>query len=533
MKKSIIVFICILLLSSLLSFSALAEEEAYTEISTPEELAAIADNPGGSYILSGNIDMKGIDWTPLSFSGRLDGDGYTIYNLSVTAPGPDSALTYDGNLKEYETCFAGLFSVVRDAEIKNLNLIGVRVNISTDKHCFAAGLAGFAEDTVIINCSVNGRVSLYQTGIMCGVGGIVGFGHGTISGCSSETELVFIDGDTSIKCEEFLGGILACGYTDIENCSIKLRAYASVQGYVHNGGITGMYYVYNRAEKARPGYVRNNSVDAEIYFYEDNRDRRAYCDAYVGERLSSYLTIADNITINYKNGETFDYSKYLLPNMCTDPEYTAAVTAPGCTDFGYTSYTCTGCDYAYRADYTAPAHSPGQWVTTIEPTYTETGMESLYCLVCGALLEERELPVHTVGDWELIKEPTYTEPGLKQKRCSTCGDLLEEEEVPCLIYVSSCSLNASELKLTYKSSAALSAEVLPSEASNKELIWSSSDDKVVTVDKEGNIYASGRGTAVVTLSSADGNASSTCTVTVKYTFWQWLIVIFLFGWIWY
>ena len=37
-------------------------------------------------------------------------------------------------------------------------------------------------------------------------------------------------------------------YTDIENCSIKLRAYASVQGYVHNG-ITGMYYVYNRAER--------------------------------------------------------------------------------------------------------------------------------------------------------------------------------------------------------------------------------------------------------------------------------------------
>jgi hypothetical protein len=73
------------ILSSLLSFSALAEEEAYTEISTPEGLAAIADNPDGSYILSGNIDMKGIDWTPLSFSGRLDGDGYTIYNLSVTA----------------------------------------------------------------------------------------------------------------------------------------------------------------------------------------------------------------------------------------------------------------------------------------------------------------------------------------------------------------------------------------------------------------------------------------------------------------
>ncbi len=531
--KKLIFIVFIVLMCSFSGLNVSAEDGACTEISTPEGLAAIADNPGGSYILTGNIDMKDVDWKPISFSGKLDGAGYAIYNLSVTALGEDSALTYDGNHKEYETYFAGLFSVVREAEIKNLNLLNVRVDISTDKNCFAAGLAGFAEDTVISNCKVVSRVSLYQTNIMCGVAGIVGFGHGSISGCTAEAELVFIDGDTSIKCEEFLGAILACGYTDVDNCSIKLRAYASVQGYVHNGGITGMYYVYNRAEKARPGYVKNNSVDAEIYFYEDNRDRRAYCQAYVGEKLSSYLTISDNTTINFKNGETFDYNTYLLPNMCTQPVYTATVTPPTCTEFGYTTYTCTDCDYSYKDEYTAPSHTPGEWVTTLEPTYTEKGKECLYCSVCGALLEERELPVHVAGEWELVKEPTYTEPGLRQKHCTTCGDLLEEEAVPCLIYVSSCEINTPALELTYKASAVLTAEILPAEASNKELVWSSSDEKVVTVDNNGNLFATGRGSAVITLASADGNASSSCSVTVKYTFWQWLIIIFLFGWLWY
>jgi hypothetical protein len=493
MRKHILIAAAALLFLYLITPSAYAGD--CIEISTPEELAAISDMPSRYYVLTEDIDMSGIEWTPISFYGVLDGKGHTIYNLNVTALGAESATTYDGNHKEYETYFAGLFSVVRDAEITNLNLLNVKVDISTDKNCFAAGLAGFAEDTSISNCSVKGRVKLYQTNTMCGVAGIVGFGHGSIDGCTADTELVFIDGDTEIKCEEFLGGILACGYTDIDKSSVVLKGYASVQGYVHNGGITGMYYVYNRAEKARPGYVHGNTVDAEIYFYEDNTDRRAYCDPYVGERLSSYLTVSDNTTVNYLNGETFDYGTVLLPDMCGEPEYTAVITPPTCTEYGYTTYTCACCSYSYTDDYTHPAHKPGEYVT--------------------------------------VKEPSYEETGLKQLNCSACGELLDEEEIPRLIYVSSCELNAAELELTYKSSSALTAEVLPPDAYNKGLIWSSSDESVVTVDESGGLYAAGRGSAIITLTSADGNASSSCKVTVKYTFWQWVIIILLFGWIWY
>jgi hypothetical protein len=386
MRKIILIAVIAFLFLILTTPLALADNDI--EISAPEELAAISDNPSGHYILTGDIDMSGIEWTPLSFCGVLDGEGHTIYNLNITAPGADSAVTYDGNHKEYETYFAGLFSVVNGAEIRNLNLLNVKVDISTDKNCFAAGLAGFAEDTVISNCSIKSRVRLYQTNTMCGVAGIVGFGHGSINGCTADTELVFIDGDTEIKCEEFLGGILACGYTDIDNSTVTLRGYASVQGYVHNGGITGMYYVYNRAEKARPGYVRGNTVDAEIYFYEDNTDRRAYCDPYVGERLSSYLTVSGNTTINYLNGETFDYGTVLLPDMCGEPEYTAVITPPTCTEYGYTTYTCTDCAYSYTDNYTHPAHTPGEYVTVKEPSYEEPGLKQLCCTVCGELLNE-------------------------------------------------------------------------------------------------------------------------------------------------
>jgi len=74
---------------------------------------------------------------------------------------------------------------------------------------------------------------------------------------------------------------------------------------------------------------------------------------------------------------------------------------------------------------------------------------------------------------------------------------------------------------------------LPADATNADLKWTSSNDKVATVDAQGNVYAAGRGEATITCASADGNASSACKVTVIYTFWQWIIVIILFGWIWY
>lgn len=533
MTGKLAVFILIAILCCSMLPVAYAAGTDIVEISTPEGLAAIANDPHGKYALAADIDMKGVAWTPLAFYGELDGGGHTIYNLSVTRPGDARAVTVDGNAKQYDTVFAGLFSVVRDATIKDLNLLNVSVNISTDENCFAAGLAGFAEDTAITGCSVKGRVYLYQTYHMCGVAGVVGFGRGVISGCNADVELVFVDGDLKIKCEEFMGAILACGYSDIENCAVKLDGYASVQGYCHNGGIVGMYYVYDRADKTRKGYVRGCSVDASIAFYENNRDRRAYCKPYVGETLNHYVSVTKNTTVHFHNGETKNYSQYLLPEKDSDPVYTPVVTAPTCTEFGYTTYTCGKCGYSYTDDYVAPAHTPGEWATVKEPTFTEPGLERRACAVCGKLLEEREIPKHMAGDWVVVREPTYEQTGLKQMCDKVSGELLEEQEIPKLIYVSSCNLGRAELKLNYKASARLNAEVLPADASDTALAWTSSDESVATVDGQGNVYAAGRGEAVITCASADGGASSVCAVAVSYTAWQWIIKYILFGWIWY
>ena len=61
----------------------------------------------------------------------------------------------------------------------------------------------------------------------------------------------------------------------------------------------------------------------------------------------------------------------------------------------------------------------------------------------------------------------------------------------------------------------LSATVQPLTAANKTLQWSSSDEKVATVDQSGKVTAAGDGACTITAASTDGtNISAECAITV-------------------
>ena len=60
----------------------------------------------------------------------------------------------------------------------------------------------------------------------------------------------------------------------------------------------------------------------------------------------------------------------------------------------------------------------------------------------------------------------------------------------------------------------LSASLTPNDATDQCILWSSSDENVVTVDESGLIYAVGEGNADITASSRDGGYSAVCAVTV-------------------
>ena len=98
------------------------------------------------------------------------------------------------------------------------------------------------------------------------------------------------------------------------------------------------------------------------------------------------------------------------------------------------------------------------------------------------------------------------------------------------------SVSVKDISLNYKKTATIKPTVKAENGAKYKISYSSSDPKVVTVDKNGKIYAAKRGSATITCTVTDSSGKTvtdTCKVTVKYTVEQWLIKILLFGWIWY
>lgn len=82
--------------------------------------------------------------------------------------------------------------------------------------------------------------------------------------------------------------------------------------------------------------------------------------------------------------------------------------------------------------------------------------------------------------------------------------------------VSSIQLNKTSIAIFNGKTEALIATVIPSDASNTAVTWTSSDTSVATVSSSGVVTGKARGTATITVSANDGNgAQATCEVEVK------------------
>lgn len=82
------------------------------------------------------------------------------------------------------------------------------------------------------------------------------------------------------------------------------------------------------------------------------------------------------------------------------------------------------------------------------------------------------------------------------------------------VYATGVALNTQTLNLDLGSSSQLTAVITPENTTNKGLSWSSSNEKIVTVDQSGKVTAVGEGSAVITVSTSNGK-KATCTVTVN------------------
>jgi len=100
--------------------------------------------------------------------------------------------------------------------------------------------------------------------------------------------------------------------------------------------------------------------------------------------------------------------------------YTETVTAPTCTDGGYTTHSCS-CGHTWRDNETPATSHDYQYKYTADEHWQE-------CTVCHDTTESAS---HKLGAWNTVVKPGYTYKGVKQRECKHCGYTLAEE-IPML-----------------------------------------------------------------------------------------------------
>lgn len=94
------------------------------------------------------------------------------------------------------------------------------------------------------------------------------------------------------------------------------------------------------------------------------------------------------------------------------------------------------------------------------------------------------------------------------------NDNFSNAEVYYIDSVREISLNKSSLSLIRSNSEMLLPTIIPLDASNKTVIWSSSNTNVATVSDNGLVKGVGIGTTTITAKTEDRNKIATCVVTV-------------------
>lgn len=251
------------------------ESDGSYTVTSADGLMNIAElvNGGKSDInitLTADIDLTGKDWTPIgtdydnSYKGTFDGGGHTITGLTFT--------TNDE--------FAGLFGWLnRAGSVKNVVMEGVQITSNQIYGGSIGGVVGYGWGT-IENCSVSGSVSgtVY-------VGGVVGVQiGGSITGCSSSAtvkgtvDVGGVAGQTNSSAT--LTACYATGNVIIEMDPKKNIAGGSLVGMNAGSSLLACYATGNVTSTGSStgymhigGFLGNNYTTVTACYWKNNHEQ--------------------------------------------------------------------------------------------------------------------------------------------------------------------------------------------------------------------------------------------------------------------
>ena len=198
-------------------------------------------------------------------------------------------------------------------------------------------------------------------------------------------------------------------------------------------------------------------------------------------------------------------------------EWTVDVEAK-CEEKGSESRHCSRCSATTDVrDIPEKGHKFGQWQVRTEATCETDGEEYRICE--NGCTKEETKPIGKLGhNWDdgtVTKQPTETETGNKQYTCKRCTGT-KNETLPMLVK-QDVGFTVPTMTYTYGDKTAVYNEAYNDSEGGSSLTYSSSNESVATVDKDGKIIIIGAGEAIITATAVANDKYLETTATFKLT----------------
>lgn len=98
---------------------------------------------------------------------------------------------------------------------------------------------------------------------------------------------------------------------------------------------------------------------------------------------------------------------------------------------------------------------------------------------------------------------------------ATCGKVKATAQITVTTAPTAIQLDNTEGILTVGNTHTITATLLPETTTDTDLLWTTSDDGIATVDEYGTVTALTPGSCIITVATADGQIKATYSLTVK------------------
>ena len=337
--------------------------------------------------------------------------------------------------------------------------------------------------------SISGTTVMYDVGKILKVGGSTGYGNGNPA--SDKSYVIDINNENNVLITETVNEV---AFSRTHHNSVVLP--------------NGEVMIVGGLSTARTFFDGGSRLNAEIWNPDTNRWRtvaamqvpRNYHSVSVllmdGRVFSGGGGLCNQCSVNHEDAEIYS-PPYLFDsngNLADRPE----ISAPNVAEYNQT-FQVQSSDAIASFSFirmSSATHSVNNEQRRVPVSFTRSGNN--YSL--------------NMPDANMMPPGYYMLFGMDQNGVPSIAEAVMMAE--SIISVTGVEINPTSVELADGRSILLMASMNPINATNQNVNWSSSNDRIATVDANGNVTAVGLGTATITVTTVDGGFTAQTTVAV-------------------